>query len=225
METLTRTRAVFFDFNGTLSDDEPVLERVFTEIFHAYLGWRMSPQDYYGRLAGHSDREIVEMVVSERLGALSFHGPLVERLLALRRERYRQIVEQQSPIRPATEDLVHRLAEQGHALAVVTGAQRADVDFVLAHSSVRDRFGVVVAEEDVSRGKPDPEGFLLAAERLGVAPGEVLVLEDSVAGVRAARAAGMRCVAVTGTHDEATLAAEGVPTVESLGPSLLDRLS
>lgn len=225
METLTRTRAVFFDFNGTLSDDEPVLERVFTEIFHAYLGWRMSAQDYYGRLVGHSDREIVEIAVTERLGGLAYNEPLVERLLALRRERYRQIVEQESPIRPATADLVHRIAEEGHALAVVTGAQRADVDFVLAHSSVRDRFGVVVSEEDVRRGKPDPEGFLLAADRLGVAPGEVVVLEDSVAGVRAALAAGMRCIAVTGTYDEATLAAEGVPTVDSLGPSLLDRLS
>ena len=83
---------------------------------------------------------------------------------------------------------------------------------------------MVVTEEDVTRGKPDPEGFLRAARALGVEPHEVLVLEDSLAGVRAAKAAGMRCVAVTGTHDTATLAAEGVTVVDVLSPALLDLL-
>jgi len=223
METTIRTRAVFFDFNGTLSDDEPVLERVFTEIFHAYLGWRMTPADYFDRLAGHSDREIVEIAVAERLGALSMNQPLVERLLALRRERYRQIVEQHSPVLPDTVALVRRLVDDGRTLAVVTGAQRPDVEFVLDHAGLQGVFATVVAEEDVTRGKPDPEGFLLAATRLGVNPDEVLVLEDSVAGVRAAKAAGMRCLAVTGTHSAVTLAAEGVATVDVLSPGLADR--
>ena len=224
METLTRTRAVIFDFNGTLSDDEPVLARVFAEIFHAYLGWRMTPDDYFARLAGRSDREIVEVAVAERGGGLADNGPLVERLLALRRERYLQIVESESPIRPGTEALVRALTAAGHPLAVVTGAQRSDVDFVLGHSGVGGHFEVVVTEEDVTRGKPDPEGFLLAAERLGVLPQEIVVFEDSLAGVRAARAAGMRCIAVTGTHDALTLAGEGIPTVDVLNPAVLGLL-
>ncbi len=220
MQTLTRTRAVIFDFNGTLSDDEPVLQRVFAEIFMAYLGWRMTPEEYYLRLAGRSDREIVEIAVAERTGSLDANRPLVSRLLALRRERYLQIVEDECPIRPATEELVGHLVDAGHVLAIVTGAQRADVDFVLSHSGVGPHFDVRVTEEDVRRGKPDPEGFLAAAARLGVLPEETLVLEDSLAGVRAARAAKMRCIAVTGTHDADTLAAEGVPTVDALSPAL-----
>ncbi len=216
MHTLTRTRAVIFDFNGTLSDDEPILQRVFGEIFMAYLGWRMPPEEYYARLAGRSDREIVEAVVGERVRDAEDTGPLVERLLALRRERYLRMVEEECPIRPATEALVEVLAADGHALAIVTGAQRGDVEFVLSRSAVGRHFGVVVTEEDVARGKPDPEGFLAAARLLGASPEETVVFEDSVAGVRAARAAGMRCIAVAGTHDTGTLAAEGVPTVDVL---------
>lgn len=220
MQTLTRTRAVIFDFNGTLSDDEPILERVFGEIFMAYLGWRMTPEEYYRRLAGRSDREIVEVAVAERAGGLEDNGPLVERLLALRRERYLNIVAEECPIRAETEALVCALADDGHALGIVTGAQRTDVEFVLSHSGVGQHFGAVVTGEDVDHGKPDPEGFLAAAARLGVTPEQTVVLEDSVAGVRAAIAAGMRCIAVTGTHDAGTLAAEGVPTVDVLSPAL-----
>lgn len=220
MDIITRTRAVIFDFNGTLSNDEPVLQRVFSEIFMAYLGWRMPAAEYYARFAGLSDREIVQLAVKERAGSLEDNGPLVDRLLALRRERYLQLVEETSPILPDTEALVAAIAEAGHALAIVTGAQRADVDFVLSHSSIGHHFDVVVTEEDVAQGKPHPEGFLAAAGRLGVEPHETVVLEDSLAGVRAALAAGMRCIAVTGTHGAETLASEGVQTVDVLSPSL-----
>jgi beta-phosphoglucomutase len=224
VDSLTRTRAVIFDFNGTLANDEPVLQQVFSEIFMAYLGWRMPAEEYYARFAGLSDREIVQLAVKERAGSLEANGPLVDRLLALRRERYLQLVEDTSPILPGTEALVAALAEAGHGLAIVTGAQRADVDFVLAHSSIGGHFDVVVTEEDVLRGKPHPEGFLAASARLRVEPHETVVLEDSLAGVRAALAAGMRCIAVTGTHDVETLVSEGVQTVDVLSPALTDLL-
>lgn len=221
MDSLPRTtRAVIFDFNGTLSNDEQVLQQVFSEIFMAYLGWRMPAAEYYARFAGLSDREIVQLAVKERAGSLETNGPLVDRLLALRRERYLQLVEEASPILPGTEALVAALADAGHGLAIVTGAQRADVEFVLAQSSIGDHFDVVVTEEDVAHGTPHPEGFLAAAARLGVEPHETVVLEDSPAGVRAALAAGMRCIAVTGTYGAEALASEGVQTVDVLSPAV-----
>jgi HAD superfamily hydrolase (TIGR01509 family) len=217
-------RAVLFDFNGTLADDEPVLEQVFGEIFMAYLGWRMTPHDYSSRLAGRSDREIVEIAVAERGGGLAGNGPLVERLLALRRERYQCLVEESQPIRPSASALVEALAASGHRLGIVTGAEREDVDFVLARSDIGGHFSAVVAGGDVLRGKPDPEGFLTAAARLEVEPAHTVVFEDTVPGVRAAVAAGMRCVAVTGTQDAETLRAEGVQTVDTLSADLADLL-
>lgn len=211
---------MIFDFNGTLSDDEPVLLQVFTELFEKNLGWQMSAADYYDRLAGHSDREIIETAVAERADPAGDHRKLIEELLGCRRVRYLELVDQECPIREQTRCLVRRLAEEGYPVAIVTGAQRADVDFVLSRSDVGHLFEFVITEEDVRSGKPHPEGFLRAAELLGVRPGDVLVFEDSLAGVRAASAAGMRCVAVLGTHDPGVLAAEGVPTVDVLSPEL-----
>ena len=70
-------------------------------------------------------------------------------------------------------------------------------------------------------GKPHPEGFFAVRGLLGIKPTDILVFEDSVVGIRAAQAAEMRCVGVIGTHDAATLADEGVHTVEQLGPELI----
>lgn len=216
---------MIFDFNGTLSDDEPILLRVFAGLFAEHLGWRLTADEYFARFAGLSDREIVETAVAEQAPPdhRSTDG-IVERLLRLRREHYLEQVDRACPVREDTQALVRAVAGAGALQAIVTGAQRADVDLVLARSKVADCFDVVVTEEDVHAGKPDPEGYLLGAERLGVGPAGVLVFEDSVAGIRAARSAGMRCVGVVGTHDAATLAAEGVPTVDRLEPGLVSLL-
>lgn len=221
MKTSSHVRGVILDFNGTLSDDEPILFRIFAELFQSHLGWTMTPADYYDGLAGHSDREIIQLAVA----AHSTRPPveleaLVDTLLAHRRARYREIVAERSPIRPEAQDLVRELAARGIALAIVTGAQRADVDHVLAHSDIGDHFAVIVAEEDVENGKPEPEGFVTAARLMELAARDIVVFEDSVAGIRGATAAGMRCIAVLGTHDEATLRAETSDVVPALSPAV-----
>jgi HAD superfamily hydrolase (TIGR01509 family) len=203
--------AVIFDFNGTLSDDEPILFRIFSELFGEHLGWAMTQQDYDRQLLGHSDREIVEMA----LQITGVHGD-VDWLLALRKERYRELVADDNPIQPDTVRLVQLLAEHGVPLAIVTGAQRDDVRAVLENSPIGELIRVVVAEEDVTRGKPDPEGFLAGAAQLDCAPTDIVVFEDSVPGVRGALAAGMRCIAVSAApSDELT----------AVAPALIPRLS
>jgi beta-phosphoglucomutase len=217
-------RGVIFDFNGTLSDDEPILLRIFTELFAEYLHWTLTPDDYYSRLAGHSDREIIEMVVGN-VGpgdGAPKDDPLVDLLLTQRRRRYRELVEASSPITPAATALVRRLSRAGVPLAIVTGAQRPDVEFVLERSSIGDLVRLMVTEEDVTRGKPDPEGFLAGAAGLGLDPWDLLAFEDSVAGIRAAKAAGMVCLAVVGTRDGTALATEADCVVTGLSPDLMD---
>lgn len=203
--------AVIFDFNGTLSDDEPILFRIFCEIFDSHLRWSMTAEDYQRHLLGHSDREIIEMAIA-RTGA----DADVEDLLSLRKQRYRDMVAHDNPIRPDTVELVELLAAHGVPMAIVTGAQRDDVDAVLHNSPAGEFIGVVVAEEDVRRGKPDPEGFLAGAALLHRSPASTLVFEDSVPGVRGALAAGMRCVAVAPQP--------GVDLRET-APAVVDRLS
>lgn len=218
--------AAIFDFNGTLSDDEPVLFKIFSELFAQQWGYELGRPEYFGQLAGHSDREIIHAVADRFMAenAAAECESVVTDLLAQRQVRYREIVAQTSPILPATVELVRTLAAQGSALAIVTGAQRADVQHVLAHSPIPDAFAHVIAQEDVDRGKPDPQGFLLAATTLDIDPTNIVVFEDSLAGIRAAHAAQMRCIAVCGTHDEATLRAECSIVVAALSPLVLDLL-
>lgn len=211
-------RAVIFDFNGTLSDDEPILFRIFTELFESRLGWSMTAADYARDLLGHSDREIIEKAIA-RTGRPAD----VEDLLAARTRRYREIVARDNPIRPETVGLVRALAARGIPLAVVTGAQRDDVRAVLAASPAGEFLEVVVAEEDIRRGKPDPEGFLAGAALLGADPAATLVFEDSLPGVRGALAAGMHCVAVAADPSPA-LAAAAPAVVDRLCPALLAQL-
>ncbi len=180
-------RAVVFDFNGTLSDDEPILCEVWREIA-AEHGRPLSSEEYFGQLAGLSDPEIAERWL----------GGDVDALMAERVRRYRERVADGSTVRPEMRDVV-RFAAERTAVAVVSGASRVEIELVLGAAGLRDAVSTIVPAEDVRAGKPDPEGYLLALERLGVAPAEALVFEDSEAGVLAAKAAGARCIALLGT--------------------------
>src|SRR6185295_2953739 len=94
-------------------------------------------------------------------------------------------------------------------LAVATSARRSDAVALLGPLGLLDRFRTIVAAEDVTRGKPDPEVYLLAAARLGAAADRCLVFEDALVGVRAARGAGMRVVGVATAYEPADLLSAG----------------
>jgi beta-phosphoglucomutase len=214
-------RAVIFDFNGTLSDDETILFEIFAEIFRERLGRSLTAEEYSGRLLGLSDREIITTIVED---AGQGDEAMVEALLRMRAERYRAKVAAASPIRADTVALVRRLADAEVPIGIVTGAQRSEVRFVLDRSPVGRHVAAVVTEEDVSVGKPDPEGFLLGARLLGRASEDILVFEDSVPGVVAARAGGMVCVAVAPGGGSRALADVAPARVSALGPGLLASL-
>jgi HAD superfamily hydrolase (TIGR01509 family) len=211
-------RGVLFDFNGTLSDDEPILQAIFTEIFAQHLGWEMTPEEYRTQLLGHSDREIVEIAVGNHAAG---DRELIEALLGLRRDMYKEIVAERSPITRGATELVTRLADAGVPMAIVTGAQREDVMAVLDHCEVGRLITGMVTEEDVRNGKPDPEGFLMGANLLDASPADLLVFEDSVPGVTGAQRAGMSCVAVTGPHPNPALVSRASATVTTLAAGLL----
>src|SRR5215213_2482246 len=160
--------AVIFDFNGTLSDDEAILFDIFSELFRSHLGWDMTFDDYRKDLLGRSDREIIEHAAA-RHGQGTQHE--VSELLRLRQGFYKQRVAHKSPIADVTSGLVNLLAHNDIPFAIVTGAQRDDVLAVLEASPVGELFGIVIAEEDVTNGKPHPEGFLEAAQLLDRQPG------------------------------------------------------
>ncbi|GAA0404294.1 HAD family hydrolase [Microbispora corallina] len=107
---------------------------------------------------------------------------------------------------PGAADLVRRVAEKGSPLALVTSAHRAWAVERLAEIGVGDLVRTIVSGEDVAVGKPDPSGYLMAASLIGVEPARCVAFEDSLAGIEAAQAAGMTCVAVATTHAPEELA-------------------
>jgi HAD superfamily hydrolase (TIGR01509 family) len=209
---------VIFDFNGTLSDDEGILLEIYSRIFAEHLGREITEAEYLTHCLGRSDREIVETAVRDHAGG---DAELVEALLGLRRDLYQEVVADHSPITAEAAELVRRLGEAGVPMAIVTGAQREDVLAVLNGCGTGGRIDILVTEEDVRVGKPDPEGFLRGAAMLGVDPADVLVFEDSVPGIRGAHSAGMACIAVTGDPPNREVQAAAPASVVRLTPALL----
>ena len=211
-----RARAVIFDFNGTLSHDEPILLAIFQQLF-AEFGRPLSAEEYFDRLAGRSDPEIVR----EWLGA---DHPAAGEVIERRIERYRELAADGSTVPEEVREAV-RYAAELVPVAVVSGAARAEIEPVLDASGLADDLRVVVAAEDVPLGKPAPDGYLRALELLDgdLVASDVLVLEDAEAGIAAAKTAGMRCIAVLGTLPPERLAAAD-EIVPALDVSLMRRV-
>jgi beta-phosphoglucomutase-like phosphatase (HAD superfamily) len=187
------TRALVFDFNGTLSDDEPILCEIFVRLF-AEHGRPLTARQYFDELAGLSDPEIVR-------AWLGPDHPDVDAVIAERVDRYRTAVGDGSSVHPHTREAV-RYAAGRVPLAVCSGAARAEIEPVVEASGLAPLLGCIVSSDDVAHGKPHPEGYLRALELLDVDAAETVVFEDTEAGIASARAAGIgRVLAISGTLD------------------------
>lgn len=211
-----RPRAVIFDFNGTLSHDEPILCEIFTELF-AEHGKPLSAQEYFDQLAGLSDPEIVRTWLGR-------DHPDIDEVIEERIHRYRAAVADGSSIPRELREAVRYAAERV-PLGIVSGAARDEIEPVIVAAGIADAFAAIVTSDDIEHGKPDPEGYGRALNLLdnGLEARDVLVIEDTEAGVAAAKNAGMRCLAVLGTlAPERLRGADEV--VERIDVALLQRL-
>jgi beta-phosphoglucomutase len=209
-------RAVIFDFNGTLSQDEPVLCEIFMALF-AEHGKPMSAQEYFDELAGLSDPEVVRTWLGP-------DHPGVPEVIEERTRRYRAAVADGSSVPGALREAVRYAAERV-PVAIVSGAAREEIEPVLQAAGIAEAFAFIVTAGDIERGKPDPEGYRRALTLFDgdIDAGDVLVMEDSEAGIAAAKAAGMSCVAVLGTLvPERLRAADEI--VERIDVPLMKRL-
>ena len=190
-------RALMFDFNGTLSHDEPLLCAIYRELF-AKHGRPLTEEQYYGRLAGLPEEAIIG-------GWLGVDGPVLASLVAERIERYAIEAADGSTVADPVRAAV-RYAAARVPVAIVSGAFRAEIEPVIEAADIAGEITAIVAADDVEHGKPHPEGYLLALERLGVGPGAAIALEDTEAGISSAKAAGLRCLAIRGTLPDNRLA-------------------
>jgi beta-phosphoglucomutase len=204
-------KAVIFDFNGTLSDDEPVLARVYVELF-AELGRPITEAEYFEQLAGHTDEEML----------IRWFGSSNDAWIADRIDRYNALAADGSTIDEDARAAL-RFAAGRMPVAIVSAAARREIDTVVDGAGIGDALTLIVSQDDVTNGKPDPECYLTAARLLGLEPSELLVFEDTDVGVAAAKAAGARVVGLTRTLGAKRMAAAD-ELVERIDLDVMERL-
>ena len=199
-------KAIIFDFDGVLADTEPLHFKMFQRVLHEE-GLPLSEQDYYQKYVGLDDKGCFQSILLAhgRPAPLETVRRLVERKAALMLEQ----IKVTPVIYPGIEDFIKRAAGR-YRLAIVSGALRHEIELILEAVGLRSSFEHITAAEDIRNGKPDPEGYLRALQALNrqaaVHASDCLVIEDTIAGIQAAHAAGMRCLAVSTTYPAAQLA-------------------
>jgi beta-phosphoglucomutase len=212
-------RALIFDFNGIIVDDEPIHFKLFQKVL-GEEGIVLTEEAYYARYLGFDDRGAFSASYRDN------DRPLGDGKLAALIERkavyYQEAIRNHVAIFPGVKRLVEIVAP-ALPLGVASGALRQEIETILRTAGLRDHFGVIVSAEDVAQGKPEPEIFLKALAKLNalaestspIKPAECVVIEDSKEGIKGARRAGMKCLAVTNSHP-ADLLNEATAVVKSL---------
>ena len=211
---------MIFDLDGVLVQTEKLKARAYALAIQQIRNLPepdMEASEAYREVVG-AQREVTSRHVMDKLGLEKELRPLMsqygvskpwEALTAVRYQIYDKMVSESQVIRdnqwPYTIDLLRVAKEMSCLTALTTLSERNDVLHVIRSLGIELLLDVVLTAEDVTRGKPDPEIYLLAAQRLGVPPGECLVLEDSVNGIKAAQSAGMNAVAIATPFTNASI--------------------
>jgi beta-phosphoglucomutase len=214
-------RAIIFDLDGTLADTEQLHFEAFNAVLRPY-GIEIPRADYFSRLIGYNDRDCFTLLLREHEKPV--REALVGELIAQKTRVYQAIVAERQVLFPGAAEFVRCCANR-FPLALVTGTLRAEAEMILRKAEIRGLFADILAAEDVELGKPEPDGFNMALGRLGyilrphppLLAAECLAIEDTTAGIEAARRAGMRVLAVAQTVSPSELAA-----ADLVRPSLLE---
>ena len=214
---MSESKAVLWDMDGTLINSEELHWIAWRETM-ANEGILVTREQFLSTFGQRNDS-----IIPTILGSAAT-AEQIERIGQAKEQRYRQLVRQAGmAFEPGVATWLGRLKEEGWLQAIASAAPRANLDAVLQALAATDIFQGFVSAEDVRRGKPDPEVYLLAAARVGVPAARCIVVEDAVAGIEGARRAGMRSVGVS--HNGKDLRADVVvESLELLEPDAFDRL-
>lgn len=225
-------RAVVFDFNGILVDDEPIHFRLFQKVL-AEEGLDLTEEDYWEKYLGFDDRGCFEAILEAAGEEPSTFR--ITRWITRKSAYYQELIRREGyPFFPGGVELVREVHDRGLPLGLVSGALRDEVEGALEQEGLTECFKALVTADDVERSKPDPEGYVQVMRELNsrpplperlLHPHEVLAIEDSPAGIESA-AAGLLTLGVAQTYDAAELtgADRVVERVAGLGVDDLYRL-
>ncbi len=203
---MSSVQAVIFDMDGVLIDSGPP-HHVSWQIVAKRAGMNVSAERFASTF-GRPSRDIIRIIWGEGIAAAA-----IERIGAEKEAAYRELVRDQVPIMPGCREALARLRQAGLRMAVATSGPPENLDLTLDGGGIRPFFDVTVHGFDIQHGKPAPDCFLLAAERLGISPAACVVIEDAVVGVQAAVAAGMRVIGFAPNGDGDRLRGAGAIAV------------
>ncbi len=196
-------RAIIFDFDGVIADTEPLHFAGLREVL-GEQGIVLTEAEYYAQYLGYDDKGCFAAALSAHDRPTS--PALIDALVARKAKVYLASIQRHLVIFPGVREFVRDAAGR-YPLAIASGALRHEIELILDCAGIRKEFQHITSSEDVTNGKPDPQGFLHALAALNrrhpgktILPADCLVIEDSIPGIRGAHAAGMKVLAVANTH-------------------------
>lgn len=199
-------KAVLFDFNGVIINDEPLHEKLIEQIL-IEENLRPIPGEFQQICLGRSDRVCLTELLLRR-GRVVSDNYLIQ-LMQRKAQAYQQQLDsiEKLPLYSGLDDLIFQVRSHNLKLAIVSGAMRSEIELVLNRASLASHFAVIVAGDQIATSKPEPDGYLLAVERLNqeypdlqLQPRECLAIEDTLSGIEAAKRAGISVVGVANTY-------------------------
>jgi beta-phosphoglucomutase len=194
-------QAVVFDFDGVIVHSEPLHLRATSEAL-ATRGLQIGREEYYTRYVGMHDADMFTAYAADR--GLIWCSDDLQELIAIKALRFAALEETEAGLVDGAAACVRRMAEIA-PLAIASGARRDEIERLLDRVGLASLFRTIVAAGETRFGKPAPDPYAEAAARLAATPSRTIAIEDTAAGLAAARAAGLRCIAITTTFPASRL--------------------
>ena len=199
-EVVKSLQAVIFDFDGVLVDSEPLHYRAFQRVLNP-RGIGFSYDEYLERYIGFDDRDAFKEAY--RVSGLELDSDMLTDLIRSKSDSFEKIVKKEVEVFPGAKELVREIADAGVPLAIASGALRNEIELILEKVSLMPYFTVIVSADQVEKSKPDPETYVMALraleERLDnrqLDAAFCVAIEDTPAGIKSARDAGLKVVGV-----------------------------
>lgn len=189
-------KAVFLDFSGVIIDDEAINQDLIADILLSE-NLRADDEEYSQYCRGRSDRACLRDILANRGRILP--DEYLDKLIQTKAQGYRQKITQlaEIPLPSNLKEFLTQLKEKQIAIALVTGTTRSEVEYILEKVQLAEYFDLIVAGDDLQQSKPDPDPYLLAAQKLNLEPSECLAIEDNSVGIEAAKRAQIQVVGIS----------------------------